>query len=444
MAVKGFFENIVNGATVTFANTPGGVPNTSGLDSGLIDGGSTWTGTTVAGEYTYGSRGTKVVTGPGGHAYGWKLGCNTPRAAVQRFVKLPAAIAGDFRIQRFETSTAVSVATLEVNAANKLRIKGAGGAVVWTFTSTMTLNAFIWVDMWVDVTTQEYHIAIHNVSTGALVEERTATAAAGTFGTTNIDKIQIGDIGAWASYTYYFGGWAYEIGATGILARQDVNTAPTITSITANQTKGTNQATTATVVAADAEGDAISYTWTLDYYSTAVAPTLTGASSATVGFTTAGTAGELYVLRCTLNGGATATTEVRVPTSGDSTPLPGYPPAGAAATVIVGGSASSGEALADSNDATYVQFPTATGSPALKRHRYRPMTPRSDLTLTSRKSQDVAGAMTNKARIFDGSTQRGSDLTLTSSTTIADEADTGSVSGWTDWGAPWVEYETAI
>jgi hypothetical protein len=222
----------------------------------------------------------------------------------------------------------------------------------------------------------------------------------------------------------------------------DVANASPTGSITANQNVAASAAVTATVSASDSDGTIASYAWTYVSASSTGSPTLSGSSTATVGFT-AGAVGNLYTLQCivTDNGGATATftTEVRVPTT-STTPVPLAINATEVGTwTITGGSSTDGAALADASDSTYLESPTATGVEATSRTRLQPMTVRSALTITERLALDTAGSVTVQVRLFEGSTER-QEWTVVPTTSIADYACAVTTPGAiTDWGNLWVE-----
>ena len=219
------------------------------------------------------------------------------------------------------------------------------------------------------------------------------------------------------------------------------NNPPTVT-VGSNQDVAAGATVNLTSTASDVDGTIASRAWSFDY-PTSGAPTLTGASSANASFT-AGSAGSLYILRHTAtdNSGATAsaTMEVRVPLGTAISPIPGTG-TGVGTWNIVGGSATGGDALADSSDATYLETATVSVTEQRRRWRLNPSSVRTNGTITVRVAQDSAGSLTAKVRLFEGNTQR-QEWTITVTTTIADQTVTLSgptISAITDWGNLYVE-----
>jgi hypothetical protein len=224
-----------------------------------------------------------------------------------------------------------------------------------------------------------------------------------------------------------------------------VNVPPTVDA-GANQNVSSGATVSLSATASDSDGNIASHEWSFDYPSNG-APALTGGNTATPSFT-AGSAGSLYILRDTVtdNGGATAsdTVEVRVPTNTVLAPLPGAG-TGAGTWTNVGGAASEGAALADSNDATYVESAAVSASEQNRRFRLTPSQTRTSGTITVRVAQDTAGALVGKVRLYEGTTMR-QEWTITVTTSIADQTCTlsgATVSAITDWSNLFVEVAAA-
>jgi epidermal growth factor receptor substrate 15 len=231
-----------------------------------------------------------------------------------------------------------------------------------------------------------------------------------------------------------------------VVIREVANVAPTAT-ITANQNVAASASVSATMTASDSDGTIASYSWTGTRYSTTAEPTaitLTGATTATASYTASASTGVLDVLTCvaTDNGGLTVTktTEVRVPTTGDITTLRG--PGTGGTWTNTGGAASEGAAIADASNTTYLESPVLTTTETTKRLRLAPAASRVALTLTTTVSQDVAGTISAKVRLFEGSTLR-QESALTTTTSAADQVfsiTSGAIAAVTDWGNLYLEW----
>lgn len=185
------------------------------------------------------------------------------------------------------------------------------------------------------------------------------------------------------------------------------NQPPTVT-VNQNRTVAPGSTFALSATASDVDGTIASRQWAYDYPSSG-GPALTGANTADAS-ATAGAAGSLYVLRHTVtdDGGLTgsATTEVRVPTSGSATlrPLPGAG-TGTGAWAKVGSAASEGEALADSSDATYVESPAISSTPTRRRWRWQPTSARSAASIVLRLGLD-SGTAAVIVRLLEGNLTR--------------------------------------
>lgn len=218
------------------------------------------------------------------------------------------------------------------------------------------------------------------------------------------------------------------------------NVAPTVT-LSANQNVSAAATVNLTATAEDIDGTIASYAWTFDY-PTSGAPTLTGGSTATPSFT-AGSAGALYVLRCTVtdNTGATgtATTEVRVPVGG-GTAARNLPVAGTTVGTWtnVGGASSNGAALADESDTTYLESGETSSTEQSIRIRVQPSGTRASATVACRLGTD-AGTATAKVRLYEGNTLR-QEWTQAVTTTTTNYTFTVTTPGnVTDWGNLFLE-----
>lgn len=227
-----------------------------------------------------------------------------------------------------------------------------------------------------------------------------------------------------------------------------VNIPPTVTSISPNQNVAAGATVNLAATVADTDGTIASQAWTYDYPASG-GPALTGGTTLTPSFT-AGSAGALYVLRCTVtdNDGGTgfATTEVRVPVAAGSelTPLAAYGGTGVAVT-NTGGAASEEAALADGtlgspNDTTYLLFAAATAIEVERRWRLKPSVPLNSLVVTPRVAQDVGGTLVSKVRIYEGNTLKAEWTLAAASTSFGNQTLTMTsvqCAAVGDWGNLW-------
>lgn len=219
------------------------------------------------------------------------------------------------------------------------------------------------------------------------------------------------------------------------------STPPTV-STPANQNVAAGASVTSSVTASSSSATISSYAWSY-LYPASGGPTLSGTSTNTVSFT-AGSAGALYQLQCVVTDSnaltTTVTTEVRVPSSGDVSTLPGAANAASVGTWSnVGGASTPGDAASDSSDSTYLESATLTSSAVSERLRLAPMTARSALSITARLAQDTSGTTTFKVRLFEGATQR-QEWTQAVTTTFTDYSlSLTSPGAITDWGNLYIE-----
>lgn len=191
------------------------------------------------------------------------------------------------------------------------------------------------------------------------------------------------------------------------------NNPPTVSAGT-NQSVAVGATVTLSSTATDSDGAIASRQWTVDGYPAGTtAPTITNATSASASFTAA--APGVYVLRHTAtdNGGASASSTVKV-----------FVPVSSVTVIAVtensGGYTSPTNVLSALNDgdaSTYVESPASPASEKTLTMRLAPLTPLSPATfevqglLTS-----GTGNLTAKARLLEGTTVRKEwSLTLTGS-----------------------------
>lgn len=225
------------------------------------------------------------------------------------------------------------------------------------------------------------------------------------------------------------------------------NAAPTL-SLTANQNVAASASVSVTATASDSDGSIASYAWTLVSGSSTGAPSLTGASTATVSFT-AGAAGNLYTLQCVVtdNGGATATatTEVRVPvSSGTSIRHLTLDGTGAGTWTKAGGSSTDGAALSDESDSTYVESSALSSTEQTRRVRLQPSVSRTGLQLQEKVYLDSSASPTVKFRLYEGTTLRQEWTQAVTTTNTEYTLTVSSPGSITDWGNLYVELSAVL
>jgi len=185
------------------------------------------------------------------------------------------------------------------------------------------------------------------------------------------------------------------------------NAAPTVSVSPTTQNVSAGATVNLTATATD-DGTIASYSWAFTY-PTSGAPTLTGGTTATPSFT-AGSAGALYVITCTVtdNNGASTTSspvEVRVPSSASPYTVVPTSGTGTGTWTNTGGASSEGAALNDGSDTTYLESPTLSGTATTHRMRRIPITTRTGYVFTERLALSSSGSSTVKVRCFQGATQ---------------------------------------
>lgn len=449
-------EGGTDGSNVTVAGSSASGPaiGSTGL---VINGASTPAG---ASGCTYssaaagiGALGVRIIPAAGTTYMRWDYAPGAVRVGVRRrytHTAAPGAVATLASIKNTANGTMVD---LQVDTSSRAIVTTAAG-ILTASRYTMTVGTTYWLEAFATVGTTttdgraELYVYAADGTTllngsGAGFDSgattNTGTTAPGFFrfgGVTStsgwanddIDGIRFGDL------------------ASGVLG-PPANLPPTV-SVGANQSVAAAATVNVTSSASDPDGTIASRLWTFDF-PTSGAPALTGASTANASFT-AGAAGALYILRHTVtdNGGATAfaTTEVRVPSTGNVRPIAGDG-SGAAGWSIIGGAATQGAALNDASATTRVESPDMTSTASAHRWRLAPMSTRTALRITlSDVVLTAAAAHTCKVRVFCGSTQiTERSLAATTSDTAPFFDLTGpEITAITDWGNVWVEAVAVI
>jgi len=346
------------------------------------------------------------------------------------------------RILWFGVNGSTRIASLTVNPSGTVRIEDqTGSAGIHDTTATLTPNAWtrLEIDVTVGTTTSNGVINFAMYAGDSTTPTDTFTTSTANLGTTTIGRVQTGAYTSVTASPFWIDDFAVDNAPTGFIGPVS-NTPPTVT-LPASQDVAASGAVSVTATANDPDGSIASYAWAVLADQSSNVPTLSGASTATVSFT-APAAGNLITLQCVVtdNGGetATATTEVRVPVSGNATTLPIDYGANSAWT-LVGAASSKGAALADSDDTTGSQSATYTATQSEERHRLQPMSQRTSLSIKPRTVVTATGGTTT-FRLYEGDTLR-QEWPLSQSTTPADQVcDVTSPNAITDWGNLWVAW----
>lgn len=428
MTIKGTtYQNLTAGTGLT-GGTTGGNSGFQGVSPLLFA--QTYNGRICA---IANNSGTNVVTGritAAELATKAKFICPIPLATLPSANRQIAKIAWG-NTQGVDVGSSVSI-LLTTTGKVQLVTSGSGSSVTRQ-TSTTSLVASptseyqieIYADMGSSITTGSVHLVIYPYGSS------TRVAA-------DLDMTYTGiDLGApGTGFTNFTGGknsTDSDTGAVGFLPGFAVKTqtdaidaaepfgvtAPTVSA-------GANQSVSAgaTVnLAATATGTGLTYAWAYTYPTTG-APTLTGATTATPSFT-AGAAGSLYILTCSVTDTNSQTTtsspvEVRVPLSGVGTEMRPISATPTGTWTVVGGT--TGAVLADESDTTYLESPILSTTEATTRSRFQPSANRIDGTVSVRLAKTDTGTATVKVRLFigSGSTTIIEEWTITPTTTVAD------------------------
>lgn len=416
--------NNAEGGTNTTTVTTGNSGGASGNAFSAVNAGITFSSTQKAhGSLAYAFAGTAAtfnvvqLDSASGTTTGW---------ALRFYVYLTGYPSAETTFCAAQTAGGVGLAGLNLTATGGIKLTRAAGALAGTFTNTLSLNTWYRLSMWggVSATVAPLNAAIYALDNATAIESLNLTNQ--NTGSTVMGRAVYGKLTqAPGMTTYYIDDIAQDPDTASEIGPV-ANTPPTVDAGT-DQSVSAGATVNLSATANDPDGTIATYAWTWDYHPTAsnigTNTGITNPATATPSVT-AGSAGYLSVLRCTVtdNGGVTAsdTVEVRVPTSGDLTPLPGYPPTGTGTWSNVGGAASEGAALADASDATYVESSAATSSEVTRRYRLTPSTPRGSANIVVRVGQDVAGTIVVSARLFENATQREEFTPVTVTTTPTD------------------------
>ena len=362
----------------------------------------------------------------------------TVRFYVPRLTGYPSA---ETIFADVQTAAGATVCRIHLTTAGALKLVNNAGSTVVTFTNVLALNTAYRIEFWgtVNATTGTMNVSLFAGDSTSAIETKNQTNV--NTGSTFAGRFVVGKITAAPTMAqFYIDDIAADMNSSSPLGPV-VNAAPTVVSDTANLTVAAAGTANMSFTSTDADGTIASLATTFDF-PTSGAPALTGGTTSTPSFT-AGSAPNLYVVRQTAtdNLGATGsgTVEVRVPTTGTIAPLAGYTPVTTGTFTNVGGAGSIGAALRDASDATYAESAALSASEQELRVRLDPSTTRSALSVTFRVSQDTAGTIVAKGRLYEGNTLR-QEWTLTTTTSAADQVcalSGATVAAITDWNNLW-------
>src|SRR5690606_4538885 len=236
----------------------------------------------------------------------------------------------------------------------------------------------------------------------------TASVSGVNLGTANTAPIDVGNPNlASFSGTHYFDSVQMNDGATSFIGPYVVaNELPQVTA-GGNQTLGAGATATLSFSVSDTDGTIASRSTSFDF-PTSGAPSISGGNTNSPSFTT-GSAPQLYIGRHTGTdndgGEGSATTEVRVPTTGAGTSNPVAMDATAktGTWTNVGDADTEGEALADSSDSTYLESGAISGTAQEVTVRLLPRAALSSGSITVRLAVDT-GSATATVRLRRGTT----------------------------------------
>jgi len=399
------FEGGTDGVAVSTANSGGG----SGTAFDSIFG----TGLTFkSAAALHGTMGARVTAGSFGAGV---YTTSSTKASGKMYFRPAGVTTGDLFVARVENGSGTRLFSLHINAAGKLRVDDASGTTgVFTFSNVLSGGTKYWYQYYIvaGTATNNGTIKVQYGVDGSQTPAETqyfnnggANVGAGQ----TIGKVYFGPTGSSGTVDIDIDDIQFDNTLTDIIG-WPAATPPTV-SITANQNVANSASVTASVTASSSSSTIASYAWSV-IYSSAATPTLTGASTSSVSFTATSdsTKGHLYILQCIVTDAAsqstTVTTEVRVPTGGDATTLPGAWSTAVGTWANVGGAATSGEALADSLDSTYLESTNLSSSAVSVRQRLAPMLSKNPFSLSQRFQTDVSASNTVKFRLYEGTTLR--------------------------------------
>lgn len=298
-----------------------------------------------------------------------------------------------------------TVMRLQITAAGVLQVQRVSGALVTLgtgYTAGQAIRVAFWgkVGTGVPSTNGELHIRVYTKNT---------TTVLGTHDSTNSDlgtnPVSGGDLGTTSALTgtytlaYDSDQWGTAIAE---LPQLPANLPPTV-SVGADVTlSASGGSVTLTATASDPDGTIAAYAWTItSILPSSSPPTIINpaTANASVNLTNPGR----YVIRCTVtdNLGATGFAEKKIFVPGQSV-RPVLDLANPGGWSLMGSATSAAGGLADEDDTTGTQGPTAPVAEAIQRVLLAPMlVPSSSFALQLKNKLATAGAATCKVRLYE-------------------------------------------
>lgn len=424
-----------NGTTATTANT--------GASSGpTLSAGSTATWATAKGAHS--QTGLQLVGKPGGNCllrYAMNGASNQMQLTTKFTTPLvnPSAAAAILAVR---TASGRAFGILWANTGSVILYPATGSNVTIVSAGTLSLNTqYVMEIVATGASTSTSSVTIKFYAVGGSQVGSTATITGQDFSINNFTTVELGGVTPAISADHELGFVDLQMNDGAGSAIPDyvpVNAAPTVDA-GANQNVSAASTVNLSATANDADGSIASYAWTFDFPSSG-APSLTGGSTATPSFTS-GSAGALYILKCTVtdNLGSTAndTVEIRVPVAGAATARHIVADGtGTGTWTKGGGSATDGAALNDETDTTYVESPALSGTEVSRRIRIAPSASKATAQFKERLWTDT-GTATATLRLYEGNTLRqswtqGLTTTATEYTFSVSSPTIAAISDWSN------------
>lgn len=323
---------------------------------------------------------------------------------------------------------------ISVSSLGNVRlINAAGAAVASTSSQPITVGNTYRVEVQVNHTTGAYGVQVFDGDSTTALATLSGTSAA-AFGTST-QQVVFGRSST-PDYTALIDSIAVDTGPLG--PRQTANTPPTANAGTDITNGQTGVAVSRTGTSSDSDGTVVAHEWICSVYpSGSSAPTLSGASTATVSFTPSTTGVYVLEYRVQDDDGAWSDYDavtVYVPSTTISVRTTSSNPGG---WTNVGGASSLSAAMNDSSDSTYAQSSIGTADPSRLFMRLNPLYPPTAFDMDVKHALSASGSGYAYVRLYDsdGTTVR-KTWTLSPSTTAATTTlsltggEIGTVTSW--------------
>lgn len=378
----------------------------------------------------------RVAAGAFGAA-GWTI--SSTKVSFQMWWTPEAVATADTHLIRVHNSGGTRLASVHLNSLGFLRVDDATGtAGINTFTTKPTAGTTYRIEVLfvAGTTTSNGRIKVAFYVGNSLTPVDTVyDNAAANVGTAQTFTQIVGGKYTTSPEAHRFDKMGFDTTLTDFIGLPAAS--PPTVSTPAVQNVSAGAAVSVGVTASSSTGTITGYAWSYLYPSSG-GPTLTNPTTATVSFT-AGAVGKLYQLQCIVTDSngltTTVTTEVRVPSAGDITTLPGAPLVTVgAAWSNVGGASTVGDALADGLDTTYAESPNMSATEVSLRQRLAPSTARSVAQFTVQLFEDTVGASTIRVRLYEGATLRQTWTQAVTGVLLPYPFDVTTPAAISDWG----------